>query len=419
MHLTDHERDILTASEGEAARLAMQILFDLGETYGATEMMPVSQVHIDMTLYMVDAGVEFVERLAELGGRFAVPTQLNPSAIDFSRCRELRVPAELEEKSRRLQRAYLKMGAVPTWTCAPYQQGMIPGFGEQIAWGESNAIAFANSVIGARTNRYADLVDVCAGIIGRVPRFGLHLSENRRAEALVTLAGFTPEMFACSAIYPLLGYVFGEIAGDRVTALAGMPEEVTRDDLKAFSAAAASSGAVGLFHLIGITPEAQSIEECFAGEAPAPVVLTPSMVADAEGRLSDSKVEHPDLIALGCPHFSADEFTALDELLLGRPVHDAISCWVFTSRSVYDQIEESGLLARLKSAEVDVFTDGCPLQYPAKSWDFRAAMSNSAKFANYCYSQTGLRAVYGSLRECVETAVNGRVNRETGLWRGN
>jgi len=419
MRLTDHERNILSGSGGEAARLAMQILVDLGEVFDAEEMMPVSQAHIDMTLYMVDAGVEFVERLAALGGSFSVPTQLNPSAIDFRRCRELRVPAELEEKSRRLERAYLKMGAVPTWTCAPYQQGIVPGFGEQIAWGESNAIAFANSVIGARTNRYADLVDVCAGIIGRVPRFGLHLSENRRAEALVVLEGFTTEMFANTAIYPLLGYLFGEIAADRVTALAGMPESVSMDDLKAFSAAAASSGAVGLFHLIGITPEAPSLEECFAGGTPVPVVLTPRMLADAEERLSDSTVKHPDLIALGCPHFSADEFAVLVELLQGRSVHAAIAFWVFTSRAVHAQIEQRGLLARLQSAGVAVFTDGCPLQYPVMSWDFRAAMSSSAKFVNYCYSQTGLRAVYGSLRECAETAVSGRVSRESGLWRRN
>jgi predicted aconitase len=419
MRLTDQDQNILSGSEGEAARLAMQILCDMGEIFEADQMMPVSQVHIDMTLYMVDAGVEFVERLAELGGRFAVPTQLNPSAVDLRRCRELRVPAELEEKSRRLERAYLKMGATPTWTCAPYQQGMIPGFGEQIAWGESNAIAFANSVIGARTNRYADLVDVCAGIIGRVPRFGLHLSENRRAEILVTLEGFTPEMFANSAIYPLLGYVFGEIAAGRIGALEGMPEAVTMDDLKAFSASAASSGAVGLFHLVGITPEAPTLEACFDGGAPPPLVMTPRMVADAEERLSDCTVERPDLVALGCPHFSTAEFTDLTELLQGRPVDPSISCWVFTSRAVYAQVEERGVLERVHSAGVKVFTDGCPLQYPVQSWDFRAAMSNSAKFANYCYSQTGLRVIYGSLRECVDTAVNGRVCREAGLWRRN
>jgi predicted aconitase len=419
MRLTDHEQSTLSGGEGEAARLAMQILVDMGEIFGADALMPVSQVHIDMTLYMVDAGVEFVERLAELGGRFTVPTQLNPAAVDLRRCRELRVPAELEEKSRRLERAYLQMGALPTWTCAPYQQGLVPGFGEQIAWGESNAIAFANSVIGARTNRYADLVDVCAGIIGRVPRFGLHLNENRSAEMLLTLEGFSEEMFACSGLYPLLGYVFGELAVDRVAALAGMPAEVSMDDLKAFSAAAASSGAVGLFHLVGITPEAPSLEECFPGGVPVPVVLTPRMLADAEQRLSDCTVARPDLVAFGCPHFSVDEFTSLCALLQGRVVHESVSCWAFTSRAVLGQLEERGLLDRLKSAGVAVFSDGCPLQYPVQSWDFRAAMCNSAKFANYCYSQTGLRVLYGSLRECVETAVNGRVCREAGLWRRN
>lgn len=417
MHLTDRDQDILSGREGEAARLAMRILVDLGEVFGADRMMPVSQVHIDMTLYMVDAGVEFVERLAELDGRFAVPTQLNPSAIDLQRCREMRVPPDLEGNSRRLERAYLKMGALPTWTCAPYQQGMVPRFGEQVAWGESNAIAFANSVIGARTNRYADLFDVCAGIIGRVPRFGLHLDENRKADILVALEGFTPDMFACQAVYPLLGFVFGEIVGDRVAALTGMPTDVSRDDLKAFSAAAASSGAVGLFHLPGITPEAPFLESCFAGPPAAAIPLTPCMVADAEGRLSDRTIDQPDLVALGCPHFSTGEFAALAGMLEGRTIHPSVSCWVFTSRQVYAHVRAHGLQTRLEQAGVKVFTDGCPLQFPAQNWDYRTAMSSSAKFANYCHSQTGLRVLFGSLRECVETAVRGKTWREDRLWR--
>lgn len=419
MHLTERDRGILSGREGEAARLAMQVLVEMGEAFAADEMIPVSQVHIDMTLYLVDAGVEFVERLADLDARFAVPTQLNPSSIDLQRCQELRVPAELEERSRRLERAYLKMGAIPTWTCAPYQQGLIPGFGEQVAWGESNAIAFANSVLGARTNRYADLFDVCAGIIGRVPRFGLHLEKNRKADMLISLTGFTPEMFISKAVYPLLGYVFGEIAGDRIAALEGVPNDVTMDDLKAFSAAAASSGAVGLFHLPGITPEAPSVAACFDGQPPVPLHLTPQMVADAEARLTDSAVERPDLVVFGCPHFSLEEFTLLAGLLRDRLIQPSTTCWVFTSRTGYAKAEEHGLLQRLQGAGVSVFTDGCPLQYPVQNWNFRAAMSNSAKFANYCYSQTGLKVVLGSLRECVESAVSGRVYREVHPWQSS
>jgi predicted aconitase len=180
MRLTDEEKSILDGKQGEAARIALSVLVDLGKVFGAEELMKVSQVHIDTTVYMVDAGLEFAERLADLGGKVAVPTSLNSSAIDLRRWKEYRVPPEIISKHQRLAEAYLKMRGIPTWTCAPYQNGIIPRFGEQIAWGESNAIAFANSIIGARTNRYADLMDICAAIIGKVPKFGLHLTENRR-----------------------------------------------------------------------------------------------------------------------------------------------------------------------------------------------------------------------------------------------
>ncbi|MBW2690153.1 MAG: aconitase X catalytic domain-containing protein [Deltaproteobacteria bacterium] len=415
MHLIEDEKSILDGSQGEAAQIAMKILVDLGEIFGADEMMSITQVHIDTTIYMVDAGVEFAERMAEMGGRFSVPTQLNPSAIDLKRWKELRVDSELLEKSRRIERAYLKMGAMPTWTCAPYQQGLIPKFGEQIAWGESNAIAFANSVIGARTNRYADLMDICAGIIGKVPRFGLHLSENRKAEILITLDGFTDEMFADRAIYPLLGFVFGEIAADRIAALEGVPSDVSIDSLKAFSAAAASSGAVGLFHIIGVTPEAQTLKMCSQEEPLERFEITPAMLRNAEERLSDNAIDGPDLIVLGCPHFSVEEFVLLDQLLKGRKIHDSITCWVTTSRAVYAMIEANGILKELQLSGIDVFTDGCPLQYPLGNWAFRSAMSDSGKFVNYCYSQTGLKVAYGSLDECVETAVAGKFCRERAL----
>ena len=190
MHLTDEEKGILEGKQGEAARIALSALVDLGELYGAEDLIPVSQAHIDATLYMVEAGLEFAEKIAEFGGEVAVPTSLNPSSIDLERWKAYRVPPEILPKHKRLEAAYLKMQATPTWTCAPYQNGIIPRFGEQIAWGESNAIAFANSIIGARTNRYADLMDICAAIIGKVPKFGLHLAENRRASILIRLEDF-------------------------------------------------------------------------------------------------------------------------------------------------------------------------------------------------------------------------------------
>jgi len=418
MRLTDQEKAILEGKHGEARRIALLILADLGELFGAEEMMDISQVHIDSSAYMVDAGLEFAERVSELGGRVAVPTSLNISAIDLKRWKEYRVPPELLEKCRRMEKAYLKMGATPTWTCAPYQQGMIPRFGEQIAWGESNAIAFANSVIGARTNRYGDLIDICAAIVGRVPRFGLHLTENRKAEVLIRLAGITNEMFGDKAVYPLLGFLVGEIAGDRVSAIEGIPKNVDVDCLKGFSAAAASSGAVGLFHIVGVTPEAQTLEMCFQDTRPKAVAeISPKMIQDVEQRIWTAKGDKLDLVAVGCPHFSFMEFRELARLMEGKKVHSSIAFWVFTSRTVYGWVKSSGMLKELTDSGIMVFTDGCPLQIPKETWHFHVMMTNSAKSANYCYSQTGLDVAYGSLEECVDSAVRGKICRRILPWR--
>ena len=418
MRLTDEEKRILDGKQGGAARIALAVLVDLGELFGAQELMKISQVHIAATLYMVDAGLEFAERIAGLGGEVAVPTSLNPSAIDLLRWKAYRVPAEILTKHKRLEEAYLKMRATPTWTCAPYQNGIIPRFGEQIAWGESNAIAFANSIIGARTNRYADLMDVCAAIIGKVPKFGLHLTVNRKAKILIRLKDISAQMFENEAIYPLLGYLLGEMAGDQVAAITGIPQNVRIDSLKGFCAAAASSGAIGLFHMVGITPEAQTLEMCLHGNKPEKVIdITPNLIKKAEDRLWTAKSDAVDLIVTGCPHYSPTEFIQLARLIKGKRVHSSVIFWAFTNRTVYAWIKNNGILKDLSAAGVMVFTDGCPLQYPKETWHFWAAMTDSAKFANYCFSQRGLDAAYGSLADCVETAVRGKIYRRKSLWR--
>jgi len=391
---------------------------ELGELFGAEEMMDIAQVHIDSSIYLVDAGLEFAERVADLGGRVAVPTSLNISAIDLERWEAYRVPPELLDKCRRMERAYLKMGVTPTWTCAPYQQGMIPRFGEQIAWGESNAIAFANSVIGARTNRYGDLMDICASLLGKVPKFGLHLPENRKADVLIHLDGLSEAMFEDDAIYPLLGFLVGEMAGDRVVTVEGIPQDVKVDNLKGFSAAAASSGAVGLFHIVGVTPEAQTLEMCLRGRRPKEVLeITPKMIQDAEERLSIAKGNKADLVAIGCPHLSFIELAELVRLTKGKKINTSVTFWAFTSRTIYGWIKNCGILKDLTDSGVMVFTDGCPLAYPHENWDFTVIMTNSGKLANYCYSQTGLEVVFGSLEDCVNTAVQGRIHRRNSPWK--
>src|SRR5215831_11273372 len=223
---------------GPAQALAMSILVRMADVYGATELMDISQAHVDSTIYLGDATLEFAERLASLGARVAVPTSLNVSGVDECGWKDWAVSPEWAAKAARQMLAYERMGAVPTWTCAPYQTQMRPSFGQQIAWGESNAIAFANSVIGARTERYPDLLDICCAITGRVPAVGLHLTENRAGQLLMRLADVPLRLQADEQFFPVLGHLVGKIAEDCIPVLDGIAVTPTEDQLKAFAAAA-------------------------------------------------------------------------------------------------------------------------------------------------------------------------------------
>lgn len=416
MKLTDREKGILDGREGAAVQIALSSLVDLAELFGAEELIDVSQAHIDATVYMVDAQIEFVERLTDLGARVSVPSSLNAASIDLKKPQALRAPETLLEKCRQLEKAYLKMGATPTWTCAPYQQGMMPRFGERIAWGESNAIVFANSIIGARTIRYGDLMDICSAITGKAPNFSMYLTENRRAQVLIKLDKLPKRMLNDPAVTPLLGYIIGELAEDRIAAVQGIAPQDT-DGLKALCAAAASSGAVSLIHIVGQTPEAQTLEMCLQGAKPKEVfAINAKMIRNTAEKLSTAKSDHVDLVAVGCPHFSFAEFHRLARLMNSRKVHGSVAFWAFTSRTVYGWIETCGLLEGFTRCGVVIFSDGCPLEYPQESWSFHTAMSNSVKFANYCYPQRGLDVVYAGLEDCVESAVNGRVCLKDNVW---
>src|SRR5947209_18908632 len=215
---------MLDGKKGPAAQLAMSILVRMAAVYGATELMEISQAHIDSTIYLGDATLEFAERLAALGARVAVPTSLNVSGVDECGWKDWAVKPEWAAKAARQMLAYERMGAVPTWTCAPYQTAMRPVFGQQIAWGESNAISFANSVIGARTERYPDLLDICCAITGRVPAVGLHLTENRAGQLLLHLVDVPLRLQEDDQFFAVLGHLVGKLAGDQIPVIEGVSE---------------------------------------------------------------------------------------------------------------------------------------------------------------------------------------------------
>ena len=415
MKLSEEENAILDGAAGSAPELAMRIVVRMAAILGAEELVPVASAHIDGCLYHGDGGVEFAERLVDLGGAVSVPTTLNVGALDLLNPRNVRASERRREMALRLMKAYESLGCRPTWTCAPYQAGHRPSLGEHVAWGESNAVVFANSVLGARTNRYGDFMDICCALVGRAPRTGLHLGERRRATVVVDTGSLNPALKERDVFYPVLGTWLGAAVGERVAVVTGLPASVTEDQLKAMGAASASSGAVGLFHVEGVTPEAPDLETALGSRAPE-TVLTPSArelrrVRDA---LSTTGANEIDAVALGSPHFSREEFALLEALLPREPF--GVPFYVCTGRGEVQRLEESGHLRRFREAGVDIVADTCVVVTPILPPRGGVLMTNSGKFAHYTPATTGYDVVYGSLEDCVRSAATGRVARDEGLW---
>ncbi len=407
---------------GPAQALAMSILVRMAGVYGATALMDISQAHIDSTIYLGDATLEFAERLASLGARVAVPTSLNVSGVDECGWKDWAVKPEWAAKAARQMLAYERMGAVPLWTCAPYQTHMRPVFGQQIAWGESNAISFANSVIGARTERYPDLLDICCAITGRVPAVGLHLTENRGGQMLLRLAGVPPALQADDQFFAVLGHLVGQLAGDRIPVIDGIASSPTEDQLKAFSAAAASSGRVALFHMVGVTPEAPTLEAAFQGPVglkacATTIAITTVDLRAARKELTTADGRELDMVILGSPHFSLAEFALLAPLVAGRRADPRVKFLITSSRLMKERAQETGVLDPIVAFGAQITLDTCILASPMLPPEIKTLMTNSAKYAYYAPSLLKTRVTFGSLADCVHSAIEGRVVRDESPWQ--
>jgi hypothetical protein len=418
LKLTARDQAMLDGQSGRAAQMAMSIIVRMAEACGgASALMDITAAHIDSTIYIGEAGLEFAERLAGWGARVTVPTSLNVSGLDEHGWQAWAVPRDWAEKAHRQMRAYQSMGCVPTWTCAPYQTEMRPRFGQQIAWGESNAIVFANSVIGARTERYPDLLDICCAITGRVPAAGLHLTENRAGQVLFQLVDVPLALQNDDAFYPVLGHLLGHIAQDEIPVVDGLAARPTEDQLKALGAAAASSGTVALFHIVGITPEAHTREAAFQNCRPGRVVdVTMTMLRDARRALTTAEGDRLDLVVLGSPHFSLAEFRQLAPLLMDCHLHPRVRFLVTSSRAMVHLADRAGCLAPLKDFGGQVTVDTCILASPMLPPEVKTLMTNSAKYAYYAPGLLNARVTFGSLADCVHSAVAGRVVRDETLW---
>lgn len=409
--LTREERSLLDGDAGLGYQRAMQVIVALAEALGAPRLIEVTGAHIDGCLYHGGVSLDYVRWLSADAARVRVPTSLNVAAHDLLRPDAFQGDPATREASRELAEAYVALGCRPTFTCAPYHAGVRPAFGEQVAWAESNAIVFANSVLGARTDRYGDFTDLAAALTGRVPCRGLHADEGRVPSVVVGLSGRVLDALTDGSMFAVLGFVVGGRVGGRVPLLVGRPGRVTEDDLKAFGAGAATAGDVGLFHWVDVTPEAGWAWARIEGRPVERIELDVGDLGEALEALGERVAGPIDAVAVGTPHLSIDGVATLRELVAEVPGPLAVELVASTSRAVLEEVRARGWEGALGQVGVRFVTDTCSYVSPVLARPAGVTMTDSAKWAFYAPTNIGARVAFGTLRECVASARAGHVVR--------
>jgi predicted aconitase len=414
MDLTSSDRDLLSGHSGPAMQFAMELVLQAARILKAPYLVPVTYAHIDACFYNGQAHIDFAQFMLDHGAAFPIPAWTNNGVVSATHPHlyDGNPDIEMVEGARRLMQLYAGLGCKPTWTCAPYQIPGGPKFGEHIVVGESNAVTYYNSVTGARTNKYGDYLDVACALVGKAPFAGLHTDAGRKAELCFDVSVLPAAWRGENVFHHLLGHHIGRIAGRRVPVVVGLLPTTTPDDLKAVSTAVASSGGVELWHGVGVTPEAKRLGDVFVGTEKH--VVSAGDLVTAQAQLSNSQDGPLAMVALGTPHFSVSEFRAVVAALDGRK--STIPFTITTSRFVWDYITSQGWDVELQRAGVSVIGDICSYYSPGITGMKGRVMTNSAKWAYYAPGMLPVEVCFGSLRECVESAIRGEVWRDPGLW---
>jgi predicted aconitase len=412
--LTSHERDLLAGNHGPAMQLAMQLVVQAAQILNAPHLISVTYAHIDACFYNGQAHIDFAQFMLDHDACFPIPAWTNNGVVSETHPHlyDGNPDQEMVQGARKLMQLYAQLGCKPTWTCAPYQLPNGPRFGEHIVVGESNAVTYYNSVTGARTNKYGDYLDVACALVGKAPYAGLHTDAGRRAVLHLDVSNLPEHWRGENVFHHLLGHHVGRVAGRRIPAVTGLLPSATVDDLKAVSTAVAASGGVELWHGVGVTPEAHHLEAVFSGRDSH--IVTPDDLVAAQSQLQSARDGPLDMVALGTPHFSATEFRAVVNLLDGRKVR--LPCTITSSRFVLDFIKTKGWDVVLLHAGISMIGDICSYYAPGINGMRGRVMTNSAKWAYYAPGMLPVEVCFGSLKECVESAVRGEVWRDPSLW---
>lgn len=408
MFLTEEEQRMLEGAEGYAVQKSMEILSALGEAFDAKGMVPIRTAHLPGVSIEVagEAGARFLESMAEGGGRFRVYTTTNICSIDFEQWENLGMLPEDYRIQEKMTNACKRMGAFILHSCTPYELGHVPRLGEHVAWGESSAVMYANSVLGARTNKEGGPSALAAAITGRVPMYGMHLDECRHGEIVIHIK--TP--LRSWTDYGTLGYFAGKKGKKGIVAFTGMDTRVGNEELKYLSASISSAGTAAMFHSVGVTPEAPNLERALGGKKPElELDFTEQDLEETADYLNREKGGRLDWIVIGCPHVSNVEIRKIALTLEGRRLHPGVKMWILSSDMVREFADKNGYTERLKKAGATLVTDTCPVVMTAGTLShlgYRTVATNSAKLVN-CMPGNGYIIHYGDLDRLIEAGVRG------------
>jgi len=390
MFLTKEEKRMLEGKYGNAVKKSMEILVALGNIFGAKRLIPVKSVQISGVSYdnLGDAGIEFLSEMAK-DGKVVVPTTLNPAGMDLENWKKLGISKEFAKKQKIILDIFAKMGVNITCTCTPYLVGNKPGVGDHIAWGESSAVTYSNSVLGARTNKEGGPSSLASALTGRTPEYGYHLDKNRKPVVLVKIEADLKNEIDFGA----LGKVLGEKLKGKVPLIKGIKKAST-EELKSLSASIVTYGGAPLFHIKGITPEKFR-------DPKKEIIIKRKDIDEAIKDMND-KIEEVDLVFVGCPHCTLNEIKKISELLKDKKVNKEL--WICVSRKIKKISDKKGYSKTIESAGAKFACDTCPIVAPLKG-RFKAIATNSAKGVFYNRNKNNFKTFFATLEDCIELAV--------------
>lgn len=407
MYLTRDEEKVLDGGEGPAHQKAMKVLVKLGEIYSARRLVPISSAQISgVSIKTIgEPSIDFLRDLVDGGGRVKVEAAyLNPGGIDPLRWKEMGVPEELAKKQKEIIKLYAELGCLITNTCIPYDIGVIPQYGEKLAWSESSAVIFANSYFGARTNRCGGPSALMAALIGKTPEYGYHLDKNRQGDIVIDVTA----KLVSSTDFAALGLYTAEIIKDckelenKVPIFKGSVPRLPYHH-KLLSAALGTQSNIALYHIFGMTRD-----EHLANPDNAKVWITVGRdeIKSIYDRftIAGNKI---DLVCIGCPHTSLSGLKKISELLKGKKIKKDIKFWVFTSYSIRAEAEKLGFVGTIEKAGGTIFTETCPVVAPIEYLGLKTMVTNSAKAAHYSRLLSDLETELRTLTDCVRLSTEG------------